>query len=267
MYISNTNPKYRIRAVNSLFSNDPYWIAYYKVGGCGELAHLFVEVCNRAGIEARVVGTRGEDHFWAEVKIDGEWKHADPTVYYWSVRGNEQQKSYYSGKWFDNPKGYEESGNIGWFSKIGISRVIVTDRAGNEVEDVTVKYTDVGTVNVTSKATISRVIILTWKGEHQTIAGVIKDVNSNALEIKLGGKNYTLIVEQDTIPWLIVKRDSKNVTVLEGRYINLEFEPQSFAPTDILIFISVVTLSIIGGIVVVSGIRVVYASIKKKERQ
>jgi hypothetical protein len=264
VYISDTGPTYRIRAVNSLFSNDPYWIAYYKVGGCGELAHLFVEVCKRAGIEARVVGTKGEDHFWVEVKIDGEWKHVDPTVYYWSIRGNENQKRYYSGKWFDNPRGYEGIGNIGWFSKYGISRVVAIDRSGNELEDVTKRYTDVGKLIVISKIKIDRIAIFTWKGDTKTTVGIFEDVNSSTFEIELGGKDYEIVAEKDVIPWLIVKRDSKNITLIEGKTSNLELDPQNIAPTDILISIAILSLSIMSGLLIVRGSKMLYEYLIKR---
>ncbi|RLI73681.1 hypothetical protein DRP04_15510 [Archaeoglobales archaeon] len=136
----------RVRAADSPLSNDPYWIAFFKVGGCSELASLFNEIAKRAGLEVRVVETRGEDHAWVEVKINGKWVHVDPTLYY---------INYHFGsniKWFDNPGFYE----LKWFR---ISKVFVK----NTNEDITEKYTDIGALVVYLTKPADRITVKTTK--------------------------------------------------------------------------------------------------------
>ncbi len=58
----------------------PQWIMFFKHGACEEFARLFVELAKTAGIDnARVVYNLGLDHAWAEVKINGDWIHVDPS--------------------------------------------------------------------------------------------------------------------------------------------------------------------------------------------
>ncbi|WP_338095883.1 transglutaminase domain-containing protein [Methanorbis rubei] len=76
----------RIRAVSGKYQNDPHWIAYHKIGACGELTALFGYVVNRSGFETRKVWAEYADNFqnhaWVEVKINGEWMYFDPTIYW-----------------------------------------------------------------------------------------------------------------------------------------------------------------------------------------
>lgn len=80
----------KIRPMNSPYArnpyaNDPVWIAYYRFGACGELAHLFAEVANRSGFETRLVVAKlknpTNNHAWVEIKVDDAWWYYDPTVY------------------------------------------------------------------------------------------------------------------------------------------------------------------------------------------
>ena len=81
----------RIRAESGPYQNDPYWIAYHKMGACGELGTLFAYVANQSGFETRLVSAKYVDipnnHVWVEVKINDEWMYFDPTVY-WDNHNN-----------------------------------------------------------------------------------------------------------------------------------------------------------------------------------
>ena len=91
----------RVRVKGGQFTNDPKWIAYYKVGGCGELASLFSYVANRAGFKTRVINDPGIDHSWVEIKINDSWVVADPTIYWWYI--NDKRKySNWNEVWFNN---------------------------------------------------------------------------------------------------------------------------------------------------------------------
>ncbi|MCX6681562.1 MAG: transglutaminase-like domain-containing protein [Methanoregula sp.] len=84
------------------YGDDPYWIAYNKVGACQELSNLFAFMAQKSGIRSRTVQTFG--HQWAEVEINGEWKYYDPWCavehgYYNSTDGNLTSKD----KWYNYP--------------------------------------------------------------------------------------------------------------------------------------------------------------------
>ena len=82
----------KIRVHSGMYQNDPHWIAYHKIGACGELAALFAYVANRSGFETRQVFTlyaeSNSNHAWVEVKVNGEWMYFDPTIY-WNNYNNE----------------------------------------------------------------------------------------------------------------------------------------------------------------------------------
>ena len=91
------------------YGDDPYWLAYNKMGACRELSTLFSYMANNAGIESRTV-TAGNWHQWVEVNISGEWMYYDPWCagehhYYNSTDGNLTFKS----KWFNKIEYFEEN--------------------------------------------------------------------------------------------------------------------------------------------------------------
>jgi len=75
------------------YGDDPYTIAFTKVGSCKELSNMYSYMAKRSGFESRTVQTDW-DHQWAEVKINGEWWYYDPWCsknkkeYYNSTDGN-----------------------------------------------------------------------------------------------------------------------------------------------------------------------------------
>jgi len=88
---------------NSPYRDDPYWIAYYKVGACEELAVLFEEVASRMGFTTRRVGYPNI-HQWVEIKLNDVWWYFDPTCYYHNYR-NENS----SFKWFNQTSNYRNN--------------------------------------------------------------------------------------------------------------------------------------------------------------
>jgi hypothetical protein len=204
------NSGIKVRAMLPLIpelSNNPQWIAYFKVGGCGELAYLFDEVARRSGIESRIVGTRGEDHLWNEAKIDEQWITIDPTIYF---------NNYYSNRtdiWFNNSKFYEQN----WFN---LSKVLVI----NTNEDVTRKYTDTGILKVFFAEPSDRVIVKATKNGKLLYVWAA-ELNSSKLEIELGGKNYTVIAEKNIIPYLISLKETKELEMIEGNNVTIQLSP------------------------------------------
>ncbi|WOF16951.1 hypothetical protein F1737_09765 [Methanoplanus sp. FWC-SCC4] len=90
----------------SFYANDPAWIAYYKVGACGELASLFGNITNRTGTPViPIVATfkNGGNHAWVELIMNnGERKYFDPTVY----GEHSLFKKWPEGYWFGNTSDY-----------------------------------------------------------------------------------------------------------------------------------------------------------------
>lgn len=89
------NSEGRVRATAGEYHGDPYWIAYHRFGGCGELGYLFAHVARESGLETRIVRADYADklnnHVWLEIKINDEWMYVDPTMYWCSEY---YQKSY-----------------------------------------------------------------------------------------------------------------------------------------------------------------------------
>lgn len=81
----------RVRAPPYKYHGDPYWIAYHRFGGCGELAHLYCYVANLSGFETRVVladYSEGNNHAWVELELNDELMYVDPTSYWCNVHNN-----------------------------------------------------------------------------------------------------------------------------------------------------------------------------------
>lgn len=58
---------------------DPLEILEYGKGRCGEFSILYVSLCLAHGYSARLVVAMYGDHAWAEVMLQGNWTHIDPT--------------------------------------------------------------------------------------------------------------------------------------------------------------------------------------------
>ena len=81
------------------YGDDPYWLAYNKVGACRELSFLFSYMAKESGLRPRLINTAW--HQWVEVDIDNETYYYDPWCagqydYYNSTDGNfTQSKRFY----------------------------------------------------------------------------------------------------------------------------------------------------------------------------
>jgi hypothetical protein len=92
----------------TFYGDDPYWIAYNKVGACQELSNLFSFMARQSGIESRTIQTVG--HQWVEVNINGDWKYYDPWCavehdYYNSSDGNLT----FNTKWYNDTKYFRQN--------------------------------------------------------------------------------------------------------------------------------------------------------------
>jgi hypothetical protein len=80
---------------------DPIEIKEFGKGRCGEFSILYVAVCLAHGYECRLVTAAdcstlgwGDKHAWAEVKINGQWVHVDPSERRWNEPQMYQQWSW-----------------------------------------------------------------------------------------------------------------------------------------------------------------------------
>jgi hypothetical protein len=91
-----------------LYADDPYWIAYNRVGECREYSVLFAFMAQESGIDTRLVRTYS--HQWTEVELaNGSYYYdpwcADTRDYYNATDGNMTFRD----KWFNTIGSFEEN--------------------------------------------------------------------------------------------------------------------------------------------------------------
>lgn len=210
-YGFDKNGAIRIRTGN--LTNNPYWIAYYKTGACGELATLFANVTNQSGFITRVVYSSDPDHAWTEVFLNDKWQYFDPDMYH-NLQGNITYQKY----WFDNTSSFEKK--IGWkFSKISVSGSTST---GYE-EDRTYAYTKTGKVKITIIKPVDRIVVR--ERDHASYVWTFVPSCSNypcVIESNLGsGKTYVL---QKYIPTLQIFIENSRFSVKENEIVNISVD-------------------------------------------
>lgn len=104
------------RVTNDL-SFDPVWIAYQKAGNCQAIAVFFNETASRSGFVTRIVRSKGIDHMWNEVEINGSWKFFDVQRY---GEKSSNEMSY----WFGDTINYSRDCNL---TKYGVYVLNSTD--------------------------------------------------------------------------------------------------------------------------------------------
>lgn len=92
------------------YADDPYWIAYNRLGECREYSGLFAFMAQESGIPSRLVRTNS--HQWVEVELNGTPYYYDPWCadtrgYYNATDGNMT----FEDKWFNTIGSYEENCN------------------------------------------------------------------------------------------------------------------------------------------------------------
>lgn len=205
------NGAIRIRTGN--LTNNPYWIAYYKTGACGELATLFANVSNQSGFVTRVVYSSDPDHAWAEVYLNGTWQYFDPDMYH-----SRQGDISYQKDWNDNTNEFEKK--IGWkFSKISVS-----ETTSNEYEeDRTSAYTNTGRVHIIFTKPIDRIVIR--ESGHSSYVWTFKPACNNfpcIVTTNLGSdKTYIL---QKYLPSIGILLDDTRFTVKENATTNISVD-------------------------------------------
>lgn len=60
--------------------DDPIWYGFTtRTGNCYVHAHCLKAIFDLKGIESQFIWVVDKSHYWLQVKIDGAWKHIDPT--------------------------------------------------------------------------------------------------------------------------------------------------------------------------------------------
>lgn len=214
-----------------LLSEDPYRIAYYKTGACGELAILFNKVATEADLNSRMVKTSAEDHMWNEVYLDGRWVHVDPTLYYHYSKGTLE----YEKLWFDHPSAYSE---LGWYG--GYSKVFVH---GTKT-DVSSKYINISNISVNFLEPADRIRVKPIAGNRYSFEDTIEGVQYS---FDIGCKEYSITAEKDVIPYFLVMQDTCNFTAVDSATIQVELSPHTVKPTALLQFIFLMIVVLGGG--------------------
>jgi hypothetical protein len=213
------------------FTNDPYFIAYYKAGACAESAALLNFYATRSGFKSRIVGTNAEDHQWDEIKINDEWIQVDPTIYYYYYT-DLKNYSNYDRLWFDYPQAYTE---LQWYG--GYSTVSVL----NTGEDLTAKYCNTSTLSITCQDCSDIKI----KSKNGVRYSVDKEIDNSTSTFLLGRKNYTIIADKPIIPYLLVKQSNVSVSLLEKDNVNITLNPEEIQPTFYSQFLFVIGVFVI----------------------
>lgn len=216
-----------------LFSNDPYFISYYKTGACMEAATLFNFTANKSGFESRIVGTKAEDHQWNEIKINNTWIQVDPTIYY-HYYTDPMNHSSYEDLWFDNPQAYNQ---IGWYQG-GYSKVVVIDTN----EDLTSKYCNASNLSINC----SDCDYIKIKPDYGTRYSVEQDISNSTIDVVLGKKNYSVTGGKNVIPFLIVKETSVNASLIGQENLTITVVPEKIRPTIYSSLILILIIVVIG---------------------
>ena len=86
--------------------NDPVWYGFTnKVGNCYVHAMCLKAIFDLKGIENQLIWVTAKSHYWLIVKINGQWKHIDPTPSVlhgrYSLMNDQQRLSTLSGRKWD----------------------------------------------------------------------------------------------------------------------------------------------------------------------
>lgn len=186
-YYSDSTGRRLIRT--GKYYQNPFCIAYYRAGACGEHATLAQYVGNLSGLNTRIVGDPSGYHAWVEVNINDTWYFYDPTT---PVDGGPVPSCF-------GPRSENTHNGV-----IADAARIVT-----EDEDITDQYPPTGTLQISGLSSIDN-IALSWTRSGKTHRSMLSPQNET-LTVQVRPKTYTVSVSR-----LFVFSDTQQVTVTEG---------------------------------------------------
>lgn len=191
-------------------------------GDCLGLSNVFVLMANSIGLPSRIVGTRGERHYWVEFFSDGQWLNIDPFT---DNNGNSIGNLHYYDNW-DSPFGKR------------FSYVYYETGDGHE-QELTRKYTETGRLIVkTAEGSLPVSLRILVKSHHlieldpnhyksPDISFYEITNGSGILDKDLGGNNYTVVAEKDLLPILppiIVLKSQKEIHLDKNGVVTVTFD-------------------------------------------
>lgn len=192
-YLSDLSGKKVIRTGN--YSQNPFIIAYYKAGACGEHAALAQYLLNQSNFESRIVGDPSGYHAWLEIKQNETWYFYDPTI----------------------PVNVEN--NLKWFGPRDLrnySPIIANaGRVVNDNFDITNEYLPYGTVNINNTIPFIDSVKITWADNPKYTYSLECGKNQS---INLTAKSYVIVYSR-----AIFLKEYKNITLKSGENIELQF--------------------------------------------
>jgi hypothetical protein len=232
-----------ILGIKLLFSitNDPYFVAYYKTGACGESASLFNFIANKSGFESRIVGTQAEDHQWTEIKINDRWVQVDPTIYYYYYIDPITYPTY-KDLWFDNPKAYS---TLGWYGGYSTVSVFGTN------EDLTAKYCNTSKLSIFCQNCDNIKI----KSDNARAFSIDQGMKNSEATFTLGKKNYSIIADKTIIPFFLVSEKNVSVSLVRNENVNISSEPEKIQPTFFSQFLFLLVIFGMMFVVILDGVK------------
>lgn len=162
------------------------YVLIVQNGNCGESALASMGLAQMAGIPVRRVVFHGEDHSFTEMFVDGRWMTIDPLTGY-------------DGNGYDVPPRFYEKN---WGYKVSYAEAVYPN---GSIEDVTDRYTDIGTI-----------IVTVLDQSNHTVANATVSVNSlnranaptnltkttgidGSVDLKLGDGRYQITASNNTL--------------------------------------------------------------------
>jgi len=176
-------------------------IIFYKYGACAQYSILFAALARIENIDTRIVHNPGEDHVWAEVRLDNNWVHVDP-----------------SNNIFNDSGVYERSKQLSY---------VYAEYENGDIENITDRYTGTGRLVVhvfkNGEPAKNAEVVVKSRFLMENVGGMYKEprevmlsgheTDGNGLCVfNLGGNNYNVIA----ISELDGSRDEKIVSVREN---------------------------------------------------
>jgi len=187
--------------------DNPHWIINSRCGRCGEHADLFLDMATKAGLSARKISSKGENHEWNEVNISDDvgWIPVDAT----EVNSGKNRDGFVTFDFMEKKVG----GDLRKYRKLNVTYGNVSYVYATYYEDGKMKtmdrtsdYTDIIniTLNITDNAGNPvegvKVKVFSYnrpKWCNKEIFGISNTTNSTGqCTFKIGGGEYRFVLKK-----------------------------------------------------------------------